>query len=76
MDDHDSFNLLEGTVYELTKSTSVSPAAFYLCCPVRVVEWTFMNSERHMQVTFVVTAVSLNVQRGVSTVIRNRAKDY
>lgn len=43
-----------------------------LCCLFGVVEWTFLQSERHMQVTFVVTAVSSNVQRGVFTVIRNR----
>lgn len=43
-----------------------------LCCLFGVVEWTFIHSEWYMQVTFVVTAVSFNVQCGVFTVIRNR----
>ena len=44
-----------------------------LCSLVGVVEWAFILSERHTQVTFVVTAASFNVQRVVCTVIRNRA---
>lgn len=43
-----------------------------LCCLVSVVEWTFIQSEQHIQATFVVTAVGFNVQRGVCTVIRTR----
>lgn len=47
-----------------------------LCCPVRVDDWTVVNTNDFKQVAFLVAALSYNIQRGVSTVIRNRAKDY